>query len=126
MWPNQRGNADLVTFSKEILYGKLYFLRSMFRRFAIFPYQSFSELWNLTVLVLIHRTKYLSWEKIYPSKEKSNKRKIMKHKIRSDKKCPFYKIYQKFGKLIKQYERNKTVWMRYLRRHNFLWESQLY
>ena len=47
----------------------------MLRWFVFFPIQYFSELWNLMVFVLMHRTQYfLSCVKTYPGKEKKQKK----------------------------------------------------
>ena len=36
MWPNSQEIADLVTFTEEILNGRLYFLREIYSKLTIF------------------------------------------------------------------------------------------
>ena len=43
MWPNPQFPADLVTFTEEILYGKLSFLCSVKKSKNYFPHKSFID-----------------------------------------------------------------------------------
>ena len=55
--------------------------RFMFRKFVVFLFQYFSELWNITLLVLCTEHNILSCVKVYPRKENQTKKDYEKENL---------------------------------------------